>query len=208
MNDKFRNKYRIATARVQWWDYSQNGAYFITICTHNKMKCLGMVVDGAMQLSEIGMIVKQEWEKSFVIRQELFCDSYIIMPNHIHAILRIEQQTCIDMNTEIDDINNDGIINDTVVVMVVETHGRASLPQPQPPVRAPKLISSFVAGFKSSSTKRINEYRQTPRQPMWQPRFHDHIIRNDAAYIRIAEYIANNPTKWANDVFYKKAIPR
>jgi REP element-mobilizing transposase RayT len=90
--------------------------------------------------------------------------------------------------------------------MIVETHGRASLRQPQPPVRAPKSISSFVAGFKSVSTKRINEYRQTPRQPIWQPRFHDHIIRNDAEYRHIAEYIANNPAEWANDIFYKKAI--
>ena len=71
----------------------------------------------------------------------------------------------------------------------VETHGRASVP----PYRSPRSISSFVAGFKSSATKYINQYRETPGSRVWQSRFHDHIIRNNAEYQRIKEYIEDNP---------------
>jgi putative transposase len=67
--------------------------------------------------------------------------------------------------------------------------------------RPPRSISSFVAGFKSAATKRINEYRNTPRKPVWQPRFHDRIIRNTREYQRIIWYIRNNPKKWQEDRF-------
>ena len=65
--------------------------------------------------------------------------------------------------------------------------------------RPPKSISSFMAGFKSSATKRINEYRQTPRKPVWQSKFHDRIIRNAGEYRRISRYIEHNPAKWEYD---------
>ena len=91
-------------------------------------------------------------------------------------------------------------------VVAVETHGRASLPprqQPPPfPYRHPKSISSFVAGFKSAATKKNNEYRKTPGVPVWQPRFYDHIIRNNHDLVRIREYIINNPKQWARDDFH------
>jgi REP element-mobilizing transposase RayT len=180
--DKFQNKYRIPSARAQWWDYSANGCYFITICTANRECLFGNVV-GNVQLSPIGEIVNQEWAKSFEMRKELFCDAFVIMPNHIHAILRIEN-----------DVN--------VVESTVETHGRASLQRASLPQRSPKSISSFVAGFKSSATKYINEYRNTPRLPVWQTRFHDHIIRNNTEYQRIMDYINNNPDNWKTDKFF------
>jgi putative transposase len=83
---------------------------------------------------------------------------------------------------------------------MVKTHGRAS-PPPNSGIayRPPKSISSFVAGFKSSATKKVNQYRQTPGMNLWQERFHDHIIRNDAEYQRILEYIETNPAQWEAD---------
>ena len=182
---KFRNRYRIPSARLPGWDYAAPGAYFITICTAGRAHLFGEVRDGRMVLSPLGEIAQQEWEKSFEIRQELICDIYVIMPNHIHAI--------------------------------VETHGRASLPdgraslpQPQPPQktgvahRTPKSISSFVAGFKSAATKRINTFRHTPGTAVWQTRFHDHIIRNAQSYERIAAYIAANPALWQDDQYFQE----
>ncbi|GAB4330551.1 MAG: transposase [Calditrichia bacterium] len=180
---KFRGKYRIPSARLAGWDYASPGAYFITICTAGRVHLFGTVRDGQMILSSLGEIVREEWEKSFAIRQELECDAFVIMPNHIHAIVRI-----------------------------VETDGRPSLrrpPQSPPPktvvaYRAPKSISSFVAGFKSAATKRINEYRGTPGESVWQARFHDHIIRNQQEYERIAAYIAANPMNWDQDIYFNK----
>ena len=182
--EKFQNKYRIPSARAAWWDYANPGAYFITICTHNRICLFGEIHGGAMYLSPIGQIAEQEWNRSFEIRTELFCDSLIIMPNHIHAVLRIEPTD-------------------------VDTHSRA-YPRGRAAIdinhgvayRSPKSISSFVAGFKSAATTRINQYRNRPKLPVWQTRFHDHIIRNEQEYIRITTYIEHNPSKWDEDKFF------
>src|SRR5690606_26098976 len=116
---------------------------------------------------------------------------------HLHAILRID--------------NRGGSSVVGTHGPVVGTHGRASLrPSEQSQsnkktgvaYRVPKSISSFMAGFKSSATKCINEYRKTPKLPVWQSRFHDHIIRNEQEYERIARYIINNPVNWQADKFH------
>jgi len=189
---KFQNKYRNESSRAQWWDYANVGAYFITICTAGREWLFGEILNNEMHLSPIGEMVYQEWNVSFDMRAELFCNTFVIMPNHIHAILRIEN----------------GIVVGTHGI-VVGTHGRASRQTPTPPMptntgvayRSPKSISSFMAGFKSAATKRINEYRNSPKMPVWPKRFHDHIIRNDAEYQRIYNYIETNIENWEKDKF-------
>ncbi len=96
----YKNKYRIESARLQSWDYSANGYYFITICTHNRDCCLGRIIRGKMVLSEFGKIVLQEWNRSFEIRQELRCDCFVIMPNHIHAVVVIDKPAGRDVVVE------------------------------------------------------------------------------------------------------------
>lgn len=172
---KFRNKYRIESARAQWWNYAAEGAYFITICTADRLPIFGQIIHKKMILSPVGNIVHQEWNHSFEMRKELCCDIVVIMPDHLHAILRIAP---------------------------VEAHGCAPLPQNinfGVAYRPPKSISSFVAGFKSSATKKINEYRQTPGVAVWQSRFHDRIIREQKEYDRIFTYIENNVENWNED---------
>lgn len=176
---KYKNKYRNESARLPGYDYSSPGYYFITICTHDRENLFGHIQNGLMNLSPIGLIVKEEWEKSSIIRNELFCNEYVIMPNHIHAILRI----------------------------VVGTSGRTSLRVSQTienqstkwqgesfkSCLTPKSISSFVAGFKSGATTRIKKIQQNPGLKVWQSRFHDRVIRNPEEYERIKQYILNNP---------------
>jgi REP element-mobilizing transposase RayT len=178
--DKYKNKYRIPSARLPGWDYSANAEYFITICTANRECLYGSIENGEMSLSKFGEIVDVEWDKSFEIRKELFCEAFVIMPNHIHAILRIDnpEKTHVETHEQ------------------PQKHGVA--------YRRPKSISSFVAGFKSAVTKQINEIRNTPKQPVWQTGLHDHIIRDDKGYNNIANYIANNPFKWDEDMYNPK----
>jgi REP element-mobilizing transposase RayT len=182
MSDKFANRYRIPSARLKNWDYSSEATYFITICTASRECLFGSIAVEMMKYSPIGQIVMEEFKKSFAIRAELYCEAFVVMPNHLHAILRIEK-------------------NDEITV---ETHGRASLSPPNYGIayRAKRSISSFVAGFKSSATKRVNQYRQMPGMILWQERFHDHIIRNDAEYQRILEYIETNPAHWGSDTLH------
>jgi putative transposase len=196
---KFKNKYRNESARASWWNYSNNGAYFITIWCVGGECIFGEISNKEMYLSPIGEIVYQEWNISFDMRTELFCDAFVIMPNHIHAILRIDN-----------DIPADGM-NSNNLLDIVGTHGRASLQGSNHKFhtegiayRSPKSISSFVAGFKSAATKRINEHRNSPQMQVWQKRFHDHIIRNDIEYNRIFDYILNNVENWDKDSLYRK----
>ena len=229
---KFKNKYRIESNRMPGWDYSGNGFYFITIVTQ-KMECiLGEIMNGKMILSDFGEIAQNEWYKSFEIRQELILDEFVLMPNHLHALVVLKKPD-----------NSHGSYGSHV-----ETHGRASLQSIQQSTeqsteqsfrqsiqqstkqskfyRKPKSLSSFIAGYKSAVTTKINnlidEYVKThgenvethslASQPifekynrknrLWQPNYHDHIIRNDDGYWRIKNYIKNNPKNWTDDKFY------
>ncbi len=231
-DEKYKNKYRIDSARLKGWDYSWEGSYFITICTTNRehlfgnihrentridaLPCVSTCVstfNNKMHLSEFGEIVLQEWNKSFEMRAELFCDNFIIMPNHIHAIVRIEKPQIVE--THIVETHGSASPHlrpisakktnekrDMVLGHGFETHCRASLQNIGIAYRSPKSISSFVAGFKPAVTKRINKLRNSPKQPVWQTRFHDRIIRDNIEYQSISDYIINNPSNWEKDDFY------
>jgi REP element-mobilizing transposase RayT len=201
MTDKFKNKYRIPSNRLRGWNYANNGHYFITIVTANRKPLFGNINNGEMQLNEIGQIVNDQFFKSFEMRQELFLGSFVLMPNHLHAIIILDKTNCMYGSAH----------------TTVETHGRASLqqsPTPQEPStpqqlqRQPKSISSFVAGFKSATIKQIDDWIDSKglsmekfnrNNPLWQANYHDHIIRDDLEYQRIMNYIDNNPTNWDAD---------
>lgn len=178
----YKNKYRIESARLQSWDYSSPGYYFITVCTHNRLNLFGDIINNVMDLNEFGRIVLAEWHKSFDIRHELLHEDFVVMPNHFHGIVRI-----------------------------VEASGRTSLlnsrnnpksqQKKQSPRLPPKSISSFMAGIKSAITKRINKIRNAPGAKVFQQRFYDHIIRNEQELNDIRQYIKNNPENWHIDRF-------
>ncbi len=87
---KFKNRYRINSARAQWWNYKNEGYYFITMCTINRVMIFGDIIDGIMDLSPIGKMVSREFVKSFKMRNELINHISVIMPNHIHSIIQIQ----------------------------------------------------------------------------------------------------------------------
>ena len=160
--------------RYPGYDYTWSGAYFLTICVEQRRCDLGAVNDGVMVRSSLGELVQAAWLQSFELRRELLLDCYVIMPNHLHAVVVIvrEEQAGEPTNPE--------------------SHGRATL-------RKPHGLSSFVAGFKAASTRRINEYNLTPGRRFWQPGFYDHIIRSEADLHRIRQYIWENPHQWHHD---------
>jgi REP element-mobilizing transposase RayT len=199
---KYKNKYRTDSHRLRGWDYSANGMYFITLVTQHRICNLGEIVNQQMQLSDFGKIVDTEWKKSFEIRNELFCNEYIIMPNHLHAIIILKKP--------------DDTIDLTDSSVVVETDGRPSLQQRknnirnnQPNfIRLPKSISSFIAGFKSAINSKIDDYidennldipKYNRYNHFFQPNYYDHIIRNKTEFLRIKNYIINNPKNWKTD---------
>lgn len=210
--DKYQNKYRIKTHRMSNWDYSGNGIYFLTIVTQKRVCNLGNVNNGKMVLSDFGKIVEMEFLKSFKIRDELFLNEFIIMPNHLHTIIVLNKP-----EIGIGSHGSHGSYGSHVEThgSHVETHGRASLQpieQSEPPklIRLPKSISSFMAGFKSAINSKIDNYiddnqlnipKYNRNNHFFQSNYYDHIIRNNSEFERIKNYIINNPTNWENDKF-------
>lgn len=193
--DRFRNKYRIASARAPFWDYGWQAAYFVTICTHNRTCWFGEInprTDAlpCVSLSPIGKIVQNEWLKTFEMRPDmnLWMGEYIVMPNHFHAIIGIGQN---QYNTP---HPNHSAIYTPAPDDAVDTHPPKNQFGPQS-----KNLASIIRGFKIGVTKNA---RQINANFAWQSRYHDHIIRNEQSYQRISAYIINNPLKWQTDKFY------
>ncbi len=174
--------------RLKGYDYSQRGAYFVTLCTQNKECLFGDIVDCVIRLNEFGLLVKNEWVKTADIRKEITLDEFCIMPNHIHGIVIIQNMDShvVGANGGSPEIGRDD---------QTET-GR---PAGSPLRMKSKSISSLMAGFKSNVTKQINEIRQTPGVPIWQRNYYEHVVRDNNELNRIREYVMNNPVKWAED---------
>lgn len=85
--DKFQNKYRIPSARLQTWNYGNNGIYFITICTKNREYYFGEIENGQMQLSEMGMLAEKYWYEISEHFSHVQLDEFVVMPNHLHGII-------------------------------------------------------------------------------------------------------------------------
>ena len=148
----------------------KRGAYFVTVVTHQRECLFGEIADGQALLTDCGEAVAQEWRRSTKIRREIQLDAFVVMPNHIHGIVIMGGRTA------------------------VGAHGRAPLH------RAPRSLGSFVAGFKSAVTKRINEMRGAPGLPLWQRNYYEHIIRDEDELDRVRQYIVDNQARWEDDV--------
>lgn len=105
MPGKFRNKYRIKSARCHNWDYSSNAAYFVTICTQNREHFFGKIVNQKMILSEIGKIADKFWYEIPNHFPYIKLDAFIVMPNHIHGIIIIDNPYQINIVDERDNNN-------------------------------------------------------------------------------------------------------
>ena len=91
MSDKFLNKYRIRSTRAPWWDYRNNAAYFVTICTQNREHYFGGITDGKIALSEIGQIAQKYWMEIPTHFPFVQLDAFVVMPNHVHGIIIVNK---------------------------------------------------------------------------------------------------------------------
>ena len=138
--------------RLKDYNYNIAGYYFITICTENKEKIFGSIVNNKLIHSFLGILVEDSINNLKNIYQNIFIDKYVIMPNHIHMIIVINNET---QNT----------------------------------------VSNIIKNFKKGITQVLGK-------TIWQRSFYDHVIRNELDYLRIWQYIDNNPLKWNLDEFY------
>jgi len=191
MSEKYQNKYRIASARMRGYDYASNGAYFVTIVTKNREHFFGNVVDGKMELNEIGEIVWNEWLISEKIRKNIVLDAFVVMPNHIHGIVIIDNGLPSNGDNGGDDIVETLRRN---VSTRNNYHGNHKQMSNISPIKS--SLSHMIRELKSAVTKKSREILPNFA---WQPRFHDRIIRNENELNRIRNYIIKNPEMWQRD---------
>ncbi|KAF2330835.1 transposase [Flavobacterium nitrogenifigens] len=241
----FREKFKIDSNRLQNWDYSSEAVYFITIVTKNRQSIFGVIEDERMILNEKGKIIERELLKSIKIRKNWFFHNWVIMPNHVHLLIEIQdtqhivETHCSASTSSMSTAENDIVDSHLSPQEVVETHCSASTPsisatennitekslsiygrethcsaslqnqsdskndsdenliQNQSSFklsRKSNSISSFIAIFKSITTKQINGV-----ESIWQANYHDHIVRNYKTFEKIYDYIKHNPISWETD---------
>jgi REP element-mobilizing transposase RayT len=196
---------RRRSIRLKGYDYTQAGAYFVTICAHRRACLFGNVRDGQMRLNALGRLIAREWRLSATLRTEITMDAFVVMPNHIHGIVWIKPGagapdqdvgfgrgvgSACDVGSGRDDRRGP-------LRSVDDATGPNAPSVGSPPHRPPRSLGSFVAGFKASVTVRINVMRGTPGAPVWQRNYHERIIRDEAALHRIRVYIHENPRQWS-----------
>ncbi len=212
MNEKFNNKYRIESARLQTWDYSWNAAYFITICLKNRKHLFGEIVDNKMHYSHAGIIADVMWHEIKNHFANVVLGAFQVMPNHLHGIIILNNVPVIPVETghALSPIPNKNALspNENNQPTQLETGHALSLPQPlnnQTPGQkrfqniGKNTISSIVGSYKSAVTKHINRLNINFE---WQTLFHDHIIRDEKSFNNITNYIINNPFNWKEDKFF------
>ena len=181
-DDKFADKYRIPSSRLNGWDYSSPGLYFVTICTYCHNKFLGEIVDEKMVLSSAGEIVRDCLLQIPLHFNHARIDSSVVMPNHVHLIVNIEKRLIQPFRRD--------------VACYVSTNKNIPMSKISPKSNS---LSSIIRSFKSSFT------RQCGRRHIffsWQPRFYDRIIRSEKQLFAIRQYIADNPASWSRDPYY------
>ena len=175
---KFKNKYRIPSARAPWWDYSADGVYFITICTRDRKHFFGTISEETMHLSHVGVIVDILWHEIPNHTTGIDLREFTVMPNHLHGIIVITGSGGRILDADADDANPS---KNEFMSEISPKSGS---------------LSTVLRSYKSAVTRHANRLGY---EHGWHPRFHDHIIRDEHEYRRIAQYIVDNPKNWKTD---------
>ena len=224
MSKKFKNKYTIKSTRLENYEYSQNGLYFVTICAKDREELFGEVVNGKMMLNDAGKMADQFWREIPKHFPFVILDEFVVMPNHVHGIIEISKDLIVEthfnasrtnITPEIDNIskaniaewNQDGITcqagtSHQDALKCVSTAENNKKPGGITGLKNPSLnpdsLSNIIKLYKGRCAFEIRK-QLDPITFSWQPKFYDHIIRNDESLNKIREYIIKNPERWERD---------
>jgi REP element-mobilizing transposase RayT len=175
---------------IRWrgYDYASAGAYFVTICIHHRLPLLGSIRDAVLVPSPAGRMVTRAWHTLPERWPHFALDTYVIMPNHIHAVVWLHSNHAPSSPDSADYATGIG----------------AALPDAPPAGTTPASLGRIVQVFKNSTTRAyavgVRDHGWCRyRDHLWQPGYHDRIVRNLAELGAIREYVRLNPTNWAQD---------
>ena len=165
-------QYRRKSIRLPGYDYTQTGYYFVTICVQGGDYLLCKIKNGIVYPNNYGEIVNDCWIWLTEHYPYINLDCWILMPNHLHGILHIKPHILPN------DCRGGSRTAPTSGIIKIKTLGR------------------LIGAFKTVSTKKINQIRNTPGSKIWQRGFYEHIIRNEREYYAFHQYIIDNPIRW------------
>ncbi len=168
--------------RLDGYDYTQHGAYFVTLCTQHRRCLFGAVAEGEMQLNALGRIVEECWLAILDHFPHVEIDALVIMPNHLHGIIVI----------------TGGVVAQHAAPLQTPT----DLKHPNPSIPNVKAgsVGAIARSFKSAATKRINECWCASGDTVWQRNYYERIIRDEKELNDTRQYIEANPARWAEDI--------
>ena len=188
MVEKFQDQFRVPSARLKNWDYGKNGAYFITICIHNKEFLFGEVVEknnhAKFKANKLGELAEIYWLE--IVKQFPYVElgNFVIMPNHVHGILIINKP-----------------VETRFIASLLNTSSSSSgvIPDNKNPMLN-NSISRIIRWYKGRCSFEI---RKIKKEFSWQSRFYEHIIKDSESFEKIQDYILKNPQTWKEDKYYK-----
>jgi len=173
--DRELRERRRRSIRLRGYDYSEEGAYFVTICTWDRQPLLGRIVEGRMIPSECGWVVAQSWLDIPGHFPDVGLDEWVVMPNHLHGILVISHDR-----------------RGTACRAPTPASERFGKP-------TTGSLPTIVRSFKAAATRRINVLRGSGGRSVWQRGYYEHVIRNEAELDRLRRYVLDNPVQWDTD---------
>ncbi|MBX9850944.1 MAG: hypothetical protein K2X86_04215 [Cytophagaceae bacterium] len=181
MNDYYKDKYLIPSIRIKDFDYA-DGEYFVTICTKDREVLFGEVQGGDIQLSEEGKIAEKFWKEIPLHFPNLILDEFVIMPNHVHGIVIIDNHCDSERRDAINRVST--------------SQGAGGITGVKNPMLNKGTLPFIIRWFKGRSAFEIRKINSSFN---WQPRYYEHVIRDQKSFLNIQDYIAENPLKWAKD---------
>ena len=169
------NYSNLGSKRLPSHDYSQPGAYFVTICAAERQCLFGEIVDGQMKLNRDGLIVAKQWAGLPGHHVNVSLDEFVIMPNHVHGILFLSNGSPSSVGAGFQPAD--------------ASH----------PTKPKHGLPEIIRGFKTYSSLEINRLLGTPGNPVWQRNYYEHVVRTEDDLDAIRRYIVENPLKWAED---------
>jgi REP element-mobilizing transposase RayT len=226
-------KYHRHSLRLKHYDYSRAGYYFVTICAQGREHLFGEIVEGKMVLNVAGEMINQLWYEIEDDFQNVYLHEFVIMPNHIHGIIEIVDAVGVPLVGTQKLIHNDNKSKTVGVPLVgtlkcaKQPKGNHEGLQPKgnheglplrgndtsnimsrAPMKGAPTVGDIVGAFKSKITNAYIKMVKNGTCPpfnkrIWQRNYHEHVVRNDADYERVATYTINNPLTWDDDMFAK-----
>jgi putative transposase len=193
-----RTQYHRRSIRLQGYDYSQAGAYFVTLVIQNRAERFGTIHSGEMVLNQAGQITVNTWQHLSDHYAHVKLDEFCVMPNHVHGIIVFEEQGAMGLDLpQSQTATADGRGGFQTRPYDADEQQFPLAQMADAGQRHP--LSEIVRAFKTFSARRIHDLFGGQGQALWQRNYYEHIIRSDEELERIRIYIAANPHRWAED---------